>query len=68
MPCLGTNFGVFRSMDAGESWSALNAGLPPGGASVVLDPKDPNTLYAATSGGVFVITFRDHVYAVSHRE
>jgi photosystem II stability/assembly factor-like uncharacterized protein len=64
---VGTSTGVFRSTDAGVSWSALNSGLSAGGASVVLDLKDPNTVYAATNGGVFVITLSHDRRPVSRK-
>jgi photosystem II stability/assembly factor-like uncharacterized protein len=49
--------GVFKSTDAGHSWSAANTGLDPGcglSYSLALDPRDPQALYAADTGrGVF---------------
>jgi photosystem II stability/assembly factor-like uncharacterized protein len=40
--------GVFRSQDAGESWTLLEGGLPAAPASdLVVDPASPSTLYAA---------------------
>jgi photosystem II stability/assembly factor-like uncharacterized protein len=57
--------GVFRTEDAGESWTNLNKGLPnlASGSDepesmacihkMVLDPKDPNTVYMQYHGGVF---------------
>ena len=48
--------GVFKSMDGGERWQAMNAGLShiPVWA-LAIDPATPSTLYAGTSGGVFSI-------------
>src|SRR5262245_60417911 len=54
----GTNVGRFKSVDGGESWVGLNAGLPtlpigPGTVRslainlVVIDPRNPMTIYAS---------------------
>lgn len=60
--------GVFRTDDGGVSWKVCNNGLPQGPTGVrnqevgrcvhkiVLDPKDPNTLYCQFHGGVFKST------------
>jgi photosystem II stability/assembly factor-like uncharacterized protein len=60
--------GVFRSEDSGETWRVCNQGLPEvitGSAvsevnrcvhKIVLDPRDPNTLYMQFHGGVFKST------------
>jgi len=48
--------GIFRSFDAGATWSPFNDGLPGQVRSVALAPGNPNTLYAATPEGVFKIT------------
>ena len=44
---------VFRSEDAGRSWSERSAGLPSDSKTavnaLVVDPRDPNTVYAMTS-------------------
>jgi len=48
--------GVFKSMDGGESWTAINSGLPSTITVRSLDiaPTNPKTLYAGTaSDGVF---------------
>jgi MYXO-CTERM domain-containing protein len=40
--------GVFRSSDAGATWSQLTNGIPAQAASdIVMAPGDPNTMYAA---------------------
>jgi hypothetical protein len=46
--------GVFKSIDAGVTWFAANAGFPPSTcvSAVAVDPLVPSTLYAA-SGGIF---------------
>jgi photosystem II stability/assembly factor-like uncharacterized protein len=60
--------GVFRTDDGGKTWKVRNNGLPevPTGMpnpeigrcvhKIVLDPKDPNTLYMQFHGGVFKST------------
>jgi photosystem II stability/assembly factor-like uncharacterized protein len=60
--------GVFRTDDGGKSWQVRNMGLPGVATGVrtnevgrcvhkiVLDPKDPNTLYMQFHGGVFKST------------
>ena len=64
--------GVFRTTDGGKSWQKLGGGLPndaaTGATDLVMDPTDPNILYAAfyqrqrlpwrfnsgsTTGGIF---------------
>jgi photosystem II stability/assembly factor-like uncharacterized protein len=40
--------GVYKTMDGGKTWARLLAGrLNTGCSELVMDPKDPNTLYAA---------------------
>src|SRR3569623_1951385 len=38
---------ILKSTDGGDSWTALNAGLPAGigASSVVIDPTDSSTIY-----------------------
>jgi hypothetical protein len=49
--------GIYRSLDAAESWEQLNDGFPdsnPDARTVVIDPLEPDRLYAGTWGdGVF---------------
>jgi photosystem II stability/assembly factor-like uncharacterized protein len=52
--------GIFKSVDAGESWHQLDStvrGVPEGAFrwvnDLVASPNDPNTLYAATRSGVW---------------
>jgi photosystem II stability/assembly factor-like uncharacterized protein len=47
---------VYRSDDAGQTWSTADRGLPPGTiVALALDPRHPQRLYAAaTSGALYV--------------
>ncbi len=52
-----TDGGIFKSLDAGTSWGAVNAGLT--GFTVYTlasDPSTSGTLYAGTNAGVFKTT------------
>lgn len=43
--------GVFKSMDAGETWIQMNKGLPQHGAwPIVIDPSSPKTVYVGYAG------------------
>jgi photosystem II stability/assembly factor-like uncharacterized protein len=45
----GGERGVFKTTDAGETWTkVLGGGEWTGAASLVIDPRDPDVLYAAT--------------------
>ena len=47
----GTNRGIYRSMDAGETWTKLRTESTPGlinVESLAIDPRDPNVVYAGT--------------------
>jgi photosystem II stability/assembly factor-like uncharacterized protein len=48
-------FGVWKSVDAGVSWTQVSTGLTSSGINdLVMDPQRPHVLYAATaSAGVF---------------
>lgn len=49
---VGTEGGVFRSFDQGLTWQACNLGLSSRLVrALVLDPDDPNVLYAGTWNG-----------------
>jgi hypothetical protein len=52
---VGTNTGVSKSTNGGESWFAVNRGLRrKGGAGyLAIDPRSPQTVYASTAKGVF---------------
>jgi hypothetical protein len=45
-------WGVFKSIDSGNTWSAVNTGLPSdfGVFALAIDPLDTSTLYAGTYG------------------
>jgi hypothetical protein len=47
--------GVFKSIDGGTTWQAINSGLPEGWVyTIVVDPTNSSTVYAGThSMGVF---------------
>lgn len=50
----GTDIGVYRSLDGGETWLQINQGLFDQNIhALVIDPKQPSTIYAGTSRGVF---------------
>ena len=50
----GTDIGVYRSQDGGKSWLQTNQGLFDHNIlSLLIDPKEPNTIYAGTHRGVF---------------
>ena len=56
----GTDAGVFKSSNGGQSWAAANGGLD-GAPSIVVNalaigPGSPAVVYAGTSGGVFKTT------------
>jgi photosystem II stability/assembly factor-like uncharacterized protein len=63
----GTPYGIFKSNDGGAGWSPVNSGLPPfeteapsspNGQSnfhadlIVIDPQQPDTVYAAISNSL----------------
>lgn len=62
----GTNAGVFRSADGGASWTHASGGIddwegmpgwyPAFFNSVVIDPSNPQTVYAATNESTFKTT------------
>jgi len=50
---VGTDHGVFKSVDRGESWTAANTGLVAGSITkVAIDAKITTTLYAAALEGL----------------
>ena len=48
---------VFRSTNAGASWSSVSKGLAGTLYSLNIDPHHAGTLYAGTSSGLFAIDF-----------
>ncbi len=52
----GTSVGVSKTTDAGDTWQALNTGLPADAVfSLAFDPSMSSTVYAATFTGVYSI-------------
>ena len=50
----GTSSGVFKTVNGGASWSAINAGLTNTTVrALAVDPKNQRTIYAGTDDGVF---------------
>lgn len=50
----GSDDAVLKTMDAGGTWTSVSEGLPNSGiSSIVIDPRTPTTLYAATGYGVY---------------
>jgi photosystem II stability/assembly factor-like uncharacterized protein len=48
----GTDGGIFKSTDGGNTWNKLTAGLPAVEQALLrIAPSDPNILYAAVSSG-----------------
>jgi photosystem II stability/assembly factor-like uncharacterized protein/tetratricopeptide (TPR) repeat protein len=46
--------GVLKTTNAGQTWSPMNNGLTASSINdLKIDPLNPNTIFAATSGGVF---------------
>ena len=50
----GTDIGIYRSQDGGNTWVQINQGLFDQNIhSIVIDPNEPDIIYAGTSRGVF---------------
>jgi hypothetical protein len=45
--------GIYKTIDGGESWKAINNGLNPETNDLQIDHVEPDTLYAATDSGVY---------------
>lgn len=53
----GRNGHVFKTTNAGLTWTNVTGNLPDNPVnSIILDPSNPNTLYAGTDVGVFMTT------------
>jgi hypothetical protein len=57
----GTSHGIYRSLDAGITWTLTSTGLVTSSSgpyvqAIAVDPATPSTLYAGTSLGVFAST------------
>ncbi len=51
---VGTDYGLYRSRDDGNTWAHLEQGMFNQNIhALAIDPRDPDTLYAGTSGGIF---------------
>ena len=51
---IGTNYGVFKSTDRGYSWHRAGEGLLSNAHTLVVNPQNPDIIYAGTlNGGVF---------------
>ena len=49
--------GVFKSVDGGDSWTAVNTGLDDLGVfGIALDTDSPDTLYVSTNSSVYKTT------------
>ena len=57
-PIQGTDSGIYKTMDGGTTWIAVNWGGPPGGKvnAIAIDPSYSGNVYAGLSGGVFKST------------
>jgi len=53
---VGTDRGVYRSEDDGNTWAAANDGLPANAdiSALVVDPQSPENVYAGTNGNGIV--------------
>ena len=45
--------GIFKSTDAGDTWKYAGLGETRQTSSIVIDPRDPNVVYATSMGHVF---------------
>ncbi len=59
-----TNLGVYKTIDAGESWTPANTGIPESlpVRMILADPADPALLYAGTPEGVYKTTDRGETW------
>ena len=66
---VASHLGIFASTDRGISWSPVHAGLPPVEVNQLLvDPQGRGKIYAATSGGIFVLELSEPAVAEAATE
>ena len=54
---------VYRSDDAGQTWSIADRGLPQGTiVTLALDPRHPQRLYAAAAGALYASEDGGHAW------
>ena len=53
----GTGIGIYKSLDGGATWSAINQGLErKSGGAIAIDPRNSSTLYAESGGKLYKST------------
>jgi photosystem II stability/assembly factor-like uncharacterized protein len=53
---VGTEFGVFTTIDGGRTWAQMTSGLPPVAAhDMVIHPRDNDLVVATHSRGIFIL-------------
>ena len=55
--------GVFKSTDAGKTWQYAGLSDTHSISAIVIDPKDPNVVYAASMGHVFNARFPNAAFS-----
>ena len=45
--------GVYKSTDAGKTWTKIGLDLTQHIAGIIIHPKDPNTVYVAAQGALY---------------
>jgi hypothetical protein len=65
---VGTDFGVYKTEDAGVSWSAFGSGLPPSGVMDLVLHHPTRTLTAATHGRSMYKTDISNITAIPDRD
>jgi photosystem II stability/assembly factor-like uncharacterized protein len=48
-------YGIYKSIDSGRTWAAVNSGLPTKLVvwDLLIDPQEPSIIFAATGNGIF---------------
>jgi len=50
----GTGIGIYKSLNGGATWSAINQGLErKSGGAIAIDPRNSSTLYAVSGGKLY---------------